>query len=215
MKRLGIVAALALVVTVGGVYATWNYANKDVETATATYKVSLSGLGTETQKGSLKVVGSSHNLKVDDIGGYKAGLVCDAAGKFTVTFEAKSAADGVAQDVIDNGIHLKWYVECVLNSNVTDVNGDGEVTYLDLQYKNTPVFAVDSSETIIDRQDYTTKSGSTFTYEIPVSEVMAKLTLGDFVLDERSEYDAFEDVLELCTFHVHVLESATGPVVTP
>ncbi len=209
MKKLGVVAALALCVTVGGVYATWNYANKDVESASAIYKVSLAGLGTETQKGSLEVVGSAHNLKIDDGGNYKATLTCDPSGKFTVTFTAKTAADGVSADVIANGIHLKWYVDCVVNSSVTDQNGDGKVDYNDLQYQGVPIYSIDSEAEIIDRST-AVKSGNTFTYEIPVSEVMAKITLGDFTLDERSEYDAFEDVLELCTFHVHVAESSVG-----
>ncbi|MBE7077710.1 MAG: hypothetical protein E7377_03275 [Clostridiales bacterium] len=75
MSKLGIAAALALVTTVGGVYAAWNYAEGTMGKITSTgKKVEITVADTNTPSGSIKF----HNslaLWIDDEGTGKADVV--------------------------------------------------------------------------------------------------------------------------------------------
>ena len=57
MKKLAALMTAAMVMTVGGVYATWSYATQDITSeATSSTLVGLTGVGTTTQKGTLAVL---------------------------------------------------------------------------------------------------------------------------------------------------------------
>ncbi|MBQ8295341.1 MAG: hypothetical protein IJX87_02775 [Clostridia bacterium] len=67
MKKLSILAALALVTTVGGVYATWNYAEGTATNAEKDVTIDITLADTKTQSGTIKI----HNtlaLTIDDEG---------------------------------------------------------------------------------------------------------------------------------------------------
>ena len=67
--KLSLLALLSTVVTVGGVYATWSFAEKEVSNANTTVNVAMTGLAATTAKGTLsvKVMGEGgFTLAVDD-----------------------------------------------------------------------------------------------------------------------------------------------------
>ena len=117
MKKLGLIILMALVLTVGGVYATFNYAQKEVQPVNATLNKSLATVNTETAKGTIETNVEGFLLKIDDTGNdLKTGLV--AQGNVTVTFTPAKGADG---SVVTDGVNLK--LEISFTGNTYTQNG--------------------------------------------------------------------------------------------
>ncbi len=124
MKRLGIIVFMALVLTVGGVYATFNYAQEDATPKSATLTPHLKDAAFTTAKGTITITKNDFVLEVDDIDGnlttkYTASYTSGGTSK--VEFEPAQGADA---DVAANGIKLKLVIEFV---------GPND-------YKGTPIF---------------------------------------------------------------------------
>ena len=141
MKKMGILASLALSVTIGGVYAAWLYADKTVDTSYATMGVSVTGVTSTLQKGTLGAVGSNVAIQIDDVDNDKQHItefVVNQDGYFTVTFTANANAP---LEVLKNGIDLNWYIGLALTTSETPTpTQDTAVTFDDgtLQDNGTP-----------------------------------------------------------------------------
>lgn len=223
-KKLSMLAAMALCVTVGGVYATWIYATDAVPTAYATMSVTLTGTSTGGQAGTLTIAGTNVGLKIDDpVGGeiHKAELQYDATGKFTITFTPNTNAESDIKD----GVNLEWYLG-LYDSNKDNgpsapKGGAIDATSFEFTMKDT-----DGSETevigsaytgdvfttfntaptmiYVNQQTYNNATGA-YTCEIPMTAVMAKIALNeDLYLTTMEQYSAFETLLVGKMIHVHV-----------
>ena len=132
MKKMGILASLALSVTIGGVYAAWLYADKTVDTSYATMGVSVTGVTSTLQKGTLGAVGSNVAIQIDDVDNDKQHItefVVNQDGYFTVTFTANANAP---VEVLKNGIDLNWYIGLALTTSETPTpTEDTAVTFDD------------------------------------------------------------------------------------
>lgn len=111
MKRLGLIIAMALVLTVGGVYATFNYAQDNVDPVNATLTKAIAGTNTETAKGTIAIDASGFTIRVDDKGVLENGegngtLVTGYRNQGTVkvTFTPAKGAD---ETVTNEGVTLK------------------------------------------------------------------------------------------------------------
>lgn len=119
MKKMGILASLALSVTIGGVYAAWLYADKTVDTSYATMGVSVTGVTSTLQKGTLGAAGSNVAIQIDDVDNDKQHItefVVNQDGYFTVTFTANANAP---VEVLKSGIDLNWYIGLALTTTET------------------------------------------------------------------------------------------------
>ena len=67
MKKVSILAALALVATIGGAYATWNYAGTKVDTVTHDKSIVITDATTTTTHGRVHVHADTLTLSIDDI----------------------------------------------------------------------------------------------------------------------------------------------------
>ena len=202
-KKFGLLATLALCVTVGGVYATWTYATNGVQEAGVQMGLAMAGLGDATEYGSISVEKTNATIAVDDMGEYKAGLSYGADGKFTVTFT--TAAAGVSQTILDEGIKMGWYIhveDAVTEAEITDWSGikyetnkgnaqavfTGDLDVVVPFYgadgvkdaNNTPGNSGDIGDDTARLVSYTPANGvgvlsSTFVYEISVADVAEKL----------------------------------------
>lgn len=105
MKRLGAIIAIALVLTIGGVYAAFNYAQGGVVSVeNEMISKELAGMTTDTPKGTITIKEDSNfKITVDDLGGnlHTKGRF---EGKTTIKFTPAPLADA---DVRANGIKLK------------------------------------------------------------------------------------------------------------
>lgn len=123
MKKLGIIVALALIVTVGGVYATWNYtvANNKVDAVDTKATITLTAK-TEIQleSGTITVNPSGLSVEVDDKGDHTA--VLKITGNIVVSFTGKD------DDNNARGIALK----CSASDDCGEYNGSAVFKYTDL-----------------------------------------------------------------------------------
>ena len=94
-KRVGLLAALALCVTIGGVYATWNYADTTGYVDRETVTIGLTPIGSVSNE-SLEITENSLKFLIDDTDGDHIGDAVVASGAITVTYHA---ADNNYEDV--------------------------------------------------------------------------------------------------------------------
>ena len=226
MKKMGILASLALCVTIGGVYAAWQFAETDVSSAYANVAVSLASKTDKTTKGSLDIKSVNTGLKIDDPADdnkkHTTVLTYTEGGKFVITFVANANAP---DDVLEKGIDLQWKVGLATSANVAvedvssvkfkyDIDGDGEIeeggenqvdeiqeifTSIDsepVDITNPPSKAVDGNGVV------------TFTYEVDIETVWNKIKLASIVLDKEAMYNEYSRVLGEYTLHFHVSEKA-------
>ena len=106
MKRLGAIIAIALVLTIGGVYATFNYAQGLTGDQTATLTKTLGDAETTNAKGTISVNTEDFSIVVDDTNG-DLQTETTASGSIKVKFEASQGADAAVRD---NGIKLKLVI---------------------------------------------------------------------------------------------------------
>lgn len=107
MKKISTIIAMATIMTVGGVYATFNYAQNPTQAATGEISPIISDAVTESSKGEIKI-NSTFEVIIDDLGvigggsnSYYTGMKTE--GTFKVSFTPNVGADA---DVRDNGIKL-------------------------------------------------------------------------------------------------------------
>lgn len=179
-KGLGVLMALALCVTVGGVYATWSYAQDDVASVESEVTLSLTEK-VENTRGTITVEGSVAfvlDQKSAEAGAYDYTAVlktADESTDFAVTF----TADPGAATEYANGIKVGYTLA---------VTGDGETFY-----ENQALFsAFDTAQHEI------TMSGAdgTFTGAVTADELLALMTINTFTLDTVEKYEAFQTALE-------------------
>lgn len=189
MKKLSLLIVLALLVTVGGVYATWTYAGAAVPASHKHMSVNIASLGAETAKGTIVNVTNSMDVLLDDVGNYKAGATF--SGKMGFVFIPAPGADA---DVVVSGIELQYTVEqatplkydgnniFTIDQDATEALGKGEeITDTN---KATLVAGVDLSQYV-----------DGFYVEILGRDVANFVQLADIVLDTRAEYEAMEAAL--------------------
>lgn len=206
-KKLSMLAAMALCVTVGGVYATWIYATDAVPTAYATMGVTMTGTATGGQAGTLTIAGTNVDLTIDDDATdehvHKATLVSNPAGFFTITFTPNTNAESDIQD----GVNLQWSVG-IYNTGTTQAVTpvDNKATW-DYTYSSTTtnIFTVDTTSETILATDMDGEIGGPFTYELKIEDVLGKITLNNnMYLTTIEQYNAASAAVAKMLFHVHV-----------
>ena len=174
MKKLGFVIMIALVLTVGGVYATFDYAQNDVASQDAVLTKTIAGTKTDNAKGTIAIDVETFQLKIDDVGvkDLKTGL--ETQGFVTVTFTPAQGADG---SVADEGIDLK--LEIAFENNTYTQNG----TPYEL-FKTT----LPSGTTSVALGKGTKNSAGAFEYQVQLGNYLA---VNEIPLPTLADYDAF------------------------
>lgn len=124
MKKIGIIIALALVITVSGAYATWNYtvANGNVEAAEDEVTIGLTTMTeTELSNGTITVKENTVTIEVDDDGDHNAKLTL--SGRLVITFSGNAGLDTPV-----NGLNLK----CSASDNCGQYNGADVFKYTEI-----------------------------------------------------------------------------------
>ena len=188
MKKVSILIALALLVTVGGVYATWTYANQPVTAVSRTATIQMAALGTESEAGVITPLFVGARIVIDDTGSYKAGIV--AEGDLKITFKPNAGSP----ENIKNGIVAEYYVEW------TGVN-----SYTNDKSETVQIFTKKTTEATPMELDLPIGAGETsVTVSIPVSNLIAQLEFTQPTVDTLTEYQALSTVLSAGTFKVTV-----------
>lgn len=114
MKKFGLTIAMATILTIGGVYATFNYAQGDVTKADQELGITIEDAATTTTKGKISI-NNTYTMKVVNKGNNVTDL--ETKGDFKVSFTPSAGADA---DVRDYGIVLEMTI--AISKNTYDGN---------------------------------------------------------------------------------------------
>lgn len=186
MKKFGMTIAMATMLTIGGVYATFNYAQVNVTEANETLSLGIEAAVTDTPKGTINIT-STFTMTVDDKGlidgstsTYVTGL--KTSGSFVVNFTPSSGADA---DVRDNGIVLEMTISLTGNS-----------------YDSGSIFATSG---LTSEGKVTLNSGNKVNGDYTVN-LLDYLALSEHTLDTKAKYDAYKTQLDATVISVTIGE---------
>ena len=170
MKKIGLWMAALTAVTVGGVYATWTFAENKATGASTTANVAMTGVNSETEKGTLSVMVMGANgftVAVDDSDNNHLPEI-KKSGVVTVTFTPAATA---SQDIKENGID----VQCVISYAPYE---GGVATLEEWKYEGTQIFEIenDSDKPIVLQKGDATEKDGAFTWTIDAEDVGIDLT---------------------------------------
>lgn len=107
VRKVSLLMALALIVTIGGVYATWSYAGANTTENHQHMSINLATASTTTAEGVILNVSNGMNILIDQgDSSYNAKLVI--SGNMGFVFKPNS---GAPLDVQQNGINMQWALE--------------------------------------------------------------------------------------------------------
>ena len=211
MKKISILMALMLVLTIGGVYATWSYAGtNDIADAFAEAKVTIEDVELIGANGTYKIE-SNLILSVDQANDdHEAELVFSSNDSnpifLTVTF---TPAANAPQSIKDNAVLTELYFgTTTVMQYKMDAQGnyDENGTPTDIFTFTNPSDGVFSSNVTWSKQP-----NGTFTYTLDEASLKSMISLSQtFVLDVKSEHDAFREALT-----GNIVARVTDGVVTP
>lgn len=176
MKKrfLSLLCVAALLISIGGVYATWSYAQSSAGEVTRNYDLSLTSETVATKKGEISISSSGFTLEMDQKASGDYTAVLKLTGELKVSFTPSAGAD---PDVLKDGI--------VLQAAFTETYGE----YTDT-INSTPSTPVDILKVAA---PFALNGGTAINGEYTLNNTILaeKLTLGTFQLESKSEYDAF------------------------
>lgn len=185
MKKLSLLVALILLVTVGGVYATWNYAQGDVTAMQGFVLPKMESVVTTGAKGSFTVDTSGMTIKVDDLDTdsvvHKPVLVID--GKITITFNPAVGAD---ETVTTTGVPMKAVITCTDN----------------WKYEDTQIITVDTAN---QANEFAT-TGAALTFDITADQLKDIVSIANFTLPTYSDFQDFQTILNRGNIKISVSE---------
>ena len=198
MRRISVLILTAMLLTISGVYATWNYAQGNTEVRTRYTTPALTDKVVGTAKGTITVDHESFKVSIDDANNdHIAEAVYE--GSIKITFTPSQGADTT---VVKNGIPI------VYSFSVTNPWTYGEQQIFtvtstgaqETQLAMTPVYDEQDDEKI-----------SHFEATIPAETIKTYLVLGNFSLPTSQEYEDFKAVLNNGSICITVKEMVSAP----
>lgn len=184
-RKLLLVIVLALIITVGGVYATWNYSEKEVGSLDATAGFKLSAAVNNTKKGSVELKTNDLKFLIDQAdSSYNSKLVVE--GKIEILFTPDA---NVADSIVDD-LTLVWNIKHVGTADITSFkynDGTGEKAIFNK-------FDTATKTIIAHRTD---NADGTVTFEVCAQDIIDADVIGinTFCLDTVAKYQALETIL--------------------
>ncbi len=213
MKKLSLLMALAMLITVGGVYATWTYSEGVMSTKVHEhFNISLVGATSTNAKGTLTVDPSGLSIVIDNDGNYAPEMT--VSGSVKVYFKP---ADNVSDDVNEGKINLKFQLSAsqagqqmgnVAESIVYQFEDEDPIQVFSAY--NQDEHDVDTSAPSWDGEK------SAWCYEISWDQIddlivlnTAGFTGEDKALLTYNEYKAFESAINSQSYGISVWEPTT------
>lgn len=202
--KIALATALATIVTVGGVYATWTFAEGSTSAASTTVNVAMTGVNASTEKGTLSVMvmgGNGFTLAVDDANGDHKPEI-KKTGVVTVTFKPSSSA---SNNIQSSGIDVKCVISYAAYTG-------GPSSFADWKYDGTRIFDIenDDSNPILLNKSAAVYDSSTgvFTWTIDAADIGIDLTqtMQGLDIDTLEKYNALNDELSKGHFVMTVNE---------
>lgn len=208
--KLALLAFLSTVITVGGVYATWTFAEGNVANATTTVNVAMTGVNATTEKGTLSVMVMGTNgftLAVDDIGNDHLPDI-KKTGKVTVTFTpSASASDDVKASGIDAHLIISYapYSGGAATLEEWTYPENGGVQIFEILNNESAPIELAKEEAI--------PGNGVFTWTIDAEDVGIALTdaFQNTKIDTLEKYNIVNDILSKGHFVLTVTEHVNTP----
>ena len=188
MKKLSILIALCLLVTVGGVYATWVYAGETVVNVTDTNTTIQIAAEDHVEKGTIAVTSNTIKITIDDDQSVRPGVgtaykaVFTGEGQLDLSFTADALASA---EVKATGIRMKATLS--LTTGATEL-------------------------TLKDTEILLNGGAATKTASITADQIIACLQLNggsDLILDTYTEYQTFKTALGTPVLTITISEITT------
>ena len=196
-KKLSVLIAMLLCVTIGGVYAGWTYFQGGATGANANPRVGMASVSYNGEKGAITADTTSMTILVDDMSTvpdsgvttkYKAGL--HGVGAIKINFTHKEGADA---DVVTNGIKMQATI------SVAKVG--------DRKWNEKEILKVDTTKNVLTLNGGTASKTAT----IEVKDILDALILcegAEVILDTKKANDDFAAALSDYQIHVNIVEIA-------
>ena len=190
MKKLGIAAMLATVVTVGGVYAAWNYAGGKADTATASKTLQITQADLQATSGTLSVQLPTI-LAIDNMGNYTPG--------WCTTGDLACKGDMIVKFVPNTGAATTSFTCTIKLINNSYVDDDGETKQ---------IIKVDGDK-IEQTFDYTSGEGEQ-TYSLSIEDFLAVLPVNaDITVPTYEEYGQYSQAVSALKIEVSVVQNTS------
>lgn len=186
MKKLSILVALIVCVTIGGVYATWTYAGTEVASQQDPI---INKMGEVTFSGAAGAYHVENNTLAFIVepkeNTYDAQLT--TSGSATIRFTPDATISDAA-------------LEDALNATITVVGTDLAAA----KYEETQIYTLNESFKITLDKTKWTMVGNDYTYTLAASELKDSVEIGTFNLPSHDHYVAFQEVQKAAVFRINV-----------
>lgn len=192
MKKLSTLIAIALIVTIGGVYAAWSYSQGTTAEVEITREINMAQINTNGSKGTISATPENNfAFLVDDDGSgtYTAKLV--GTGKLNITFTANPGADSS----VASGIEMVATIEVRSATNATYTYGD---------YTNLVPLTHKQGENVINITNNTVSKTATLTAD----QILGAIVLTSVKLPTKDANDKYHAVLKDYTIYITISEKA-------
>ena len=211
MKKLSVLMVGLTCLTVGGVYATWTYAqNADVDSKTQVLGIAMADIADSGSYGTYEIIREEAEglITVDATSESNHRARLSYNGKITLKFTPSSSADNTVKAQGVKSVY-KFY---------TTVGTSNEQSAW--VYEGQQIFNVDTTTVTIDvatateGAKWTKQTDGSFTYELTTDILDDIITLQNtFELDNKTEYEAFRTALGTGSITCYVNDYATENVV--
>lgn len=193
MKKLTVLVALLLCITIGGVYATWIFAGDTIMSQTDPFVNKMGDVDTSTSAGSYHFVNNTVNLVVEPENADSYDAVITWSGEVTLQFAAN---DTISAEPLSRALNATITIEAV---DIDLAKYEGEQIYT---LNNS--FKIQLSEGSWTHDDAT----NTYSYKITADALEDAVSIGDFSIDNYDKYKAFKLAQDVVKFKFRVNPAA-------
>lgn len=189
MKKVGLIASLACLFTIGGVYATWTYASGGAAEVTGSLSPEMAGKTETSEKGEIHVDTEDLSIFIDQKASDDYHPVIRLEGHIGVWFVPDA---GASEDVKTNGIPLKLTLTQSENWKYDPHELDESIATTQKD-----IFTVNSNPVVIDLGNPILRSaGDPFPIPASVIEDLIELKVQEEI-DTVDEWTYFDNLLRI------------------
>ncbi len=199
MKKLSLIIALALCITITGVWASWTYIQSDdvADLTGASKMITMTDVVYSGSYGEYKCDYEHLVMKVDPKEGTDHITSLLVEGNIVVTFTPTKHAP---QEIVDGAVP----------TTVTFAISDPSIEW---KYLGTDILTI-SSNNVVDLV-WAKQADGTLTATITADQIKSIILLAEFDLDTKIEYDAYANVLNDNSITFTVSDGKTSSTVNP
>ena len=184
MKKVSLLIALALIVTIGGVYATWTYTQStDIADEAVHKSLNLTKVTYEGTYGTYEINTTNLSMLIDPKDGTVHTTALKITGELVISFTPATYAP---EEIKQNAV-ASTFAFTLSNDNWTydDDTTDAEVAKPIVTLEHTGTHDI----------SWTREADGTFTYTMDATTLAGHITLTEFTLDTKADYDAYNTEL--------------------